>query len=159
MYSNNRSTQQSLTWVAHTSPCDVLAICNRKEKREIQKQFKMMPGQEKMVKEYYEKNPEILDNLRGSIYEEKIIEQIKKIAKVNQKEISKEDAEKLLKNENEKNLKEQEELTKHHHDHKHENHEEKTEIKKKSSPAKLKTPKKAKTVGKKTKTSKKVSKK
>ena len=126
---------------------------------EIQKQFRMMPGQEKMVKEYYEKNPEILDNLRGSIYEEKIIEQIKKIAKVNQKEISKEDAEKLLKNENEKNLKEQEELTKHHHDHKHENHEEKTEIKKKSSPAKLKTPKKAKTVGKKTKTSKKVSKK
>ena len=79
---------------------------------EIQKQFRMMPGQEKMVKEYYEKNPSAIDGIRGSIYEEKIINEIKKSAKVNKKQISKNEAEKILKAENEKNLKEQEKLAK-----------------------------------------------
>tara|TARA_Y100001970_G_scaffold129875_1_gene160098 strand:- start:610 stop:2031 length:1422 start_codon:yes stop_codon:yes gene_type:complete len=72
---------------------------------EIQKQYQMMPGQEKIVKEYYEKNPSAIASLRGSIYEEKIINEIKKQAKVNVKEISKEEAEKLLKSENEKAIK------------------------------------------------------
>ena len=72
---------------------------------EIQKQFRMMPGQEKMVKDYYEKNPSAIASLRGSIYEEKIIGEIKKQAKVNLKEISKDEAEKILKEENEKALK------------------------------------------------------
>ena len=75
---------------------------------EIQKQFRMMPGQEKIVKDYYEKNPAAIESLRGSIYEEKIINEIKKNAQVNKKEISKEEAEKILKAENEKNLKKQE---------------------------------------------------
>tara|TARA_Y100000591_G_scaffold161756_1_gene139497 strand:- start:996 stop:2516 length:1521 start_codon:yes stop_codon:yes gene_type:complete len=72
---------------------------------EIQKQFQMMPGQEKMVKDYYEKNPSAIASLRGSIYEEKIINEIKKQAKANIKEISKEEAEKILKSENEKAIK------------------------------------------------------
>ena len=72
---------------------------------EIQKQFQMMPGQEKMVKDYYEKNPNAIASLRGSIYEEKIIVEIKKQAKSNIKEISKEEAEKILKSENEKVMK------------------------------------------------------
>ena len=83
---------------------------------EIQKQFKMMPGQEKMVKEYYEQNPSAIDGIRGSIYEEKIINQIKKDAKVVKKEISKEEAEKILKEENEKSIKEQEKLSKDNND-------------------------------------------
>ena len=69
---------------------------------EIQKQFQMMPGQEKMVKDYYEKNPSAIASLRGSLYEEKIINEIKKQAKSNIKEISKVDAEKVLKAENDK---------------------------------------------------------
>jgi len=73
---------------------------------EIQKQFQMMPGQEKMVKDYYEKNPSAIASLRGSIYEEKILNEIKKQAKTNIKEISKEEAEKILKEENEKAIKE-----------------------------------------------------
>ena len=72
---------------------------------EIQKQFQMMPGQEKMVKEYYEKNPSAIASLRGSIYEEKIINEIKKLAKANTKEVSKDEAEKILKAENEKHIK------------------------------------------------------
>ena len=127
---------------------------------EIQKQFRMMPGQEKMVKEYYEKNPGAIESLRGSIYEEKIIGELKKIAKVNKKEISKEEAEKILKEENEKNLKEQEKLAKLSegtNDKAKEKKEVKSEDKKEKKTAKpTKAPKK---VAKKTKSTKKVSKK
>ncbi len=127
---------------------------------EIQKQFRMMPGQEKMVKEYYEKNPGAIESLRGSVYEEKIIAELKKIAKVNKKEISKEEAEKILKEENEKNLKEQEKLAKLSEgadDKVKEKKEVKSEDKKEKKTAKpSKAPKK---VAKKTKTTKKVSKK
>ena len=108
---------------------------------EIQKQFRMMPGQEKMVKEYYEKNPSAIDGIRGSIYEEKIINEIKKSAKVNKKQISKDEAEKILKAENEKNLKEQEKLAKQSSVEKKTKVEAKKETvsKKAKSPAKKKT--------------------
>ena len=112
---------------------------------EIQKQLRMMPGQEKMVKEYYEKNPSAVDGIRGSIYEEKIINEIKKSAKVNKKQISKDEAEKILKAENEKNLKEQEKLTKQSTD------EKKTKVKenKETVSKKPKTPTKKKVQAKK----------
>ena len=131
---------------------------------EIQKQLRMMPGQEKMVKEYYEKNPSAIDGIRGSIYEEKIIDQIKKTAKINKKQISKDEAEKILKAENEKNLKEQEKLAKHNHDHDHDHDHDHKDDKKKldkkeTSPAKKTLVKKAKKVIKKAKATKKVSKK
>ena len=116
---------------------------------EIQKQFRMMPGQEKMVKEYYEKNPSAIDGIRGSIYEEKIINEIKKSAKVNKKQISKDEAEKILKAENEKNLKEQEKLAKQSTD------EKKTKVKE----SKETVSKKPKTPAKKKVQAKKVSKK
>ena len=112
---------------------------------EIQKQLRMMPGQEKMVKEYYEKNPSAIDGIRGSIYEEKIINEIKKSAKVNKKQISKDEAEKILKAENEKNLKEQEKLAKQSTD------EKKTKVKenKETVSKKPKTPAKKKVQAKK----------
>ncbi len=72
---------------------------------EIQKQLRMMPGQEKMLQEYYQSNPAVLGNLRGQLYEEKILKEIKSKAKSNVKEISKEQAEKLLKEENDKHMK------------------------------------------------------
>jgi len=121
---------------------------------EIEKQFKMMPGQEKMVKDYYEQNPSAIDGIRGSIYEEKIINQIKKDAEIIKKEISKEDAEKILKEENEKDIKEQEKLSKDNHDQDYSLKEQK-----KSQSLKKKQAKKAKPTLKKSKTIKKVSKK
>ena len=54
---------------------------------EIQKQLRMMPGQEKMLQEYYQSNPSVLANLRGQLYEEKILKEIKLKAKANLKEI------------------------------------------------------------------------
>ena len=64
---------------------------------EVQKQIRMMPGQEKMVMDFYQKNPSAVASLRGTVYEEKIISLIKEKAKSNKKEISKEEAEKILK--------------------------------------------------------------
>ena len=64
---------------------------------EIQKQLRMMPGQEKIVMEYYQKNPSAAASLRGTIYEDKILKLIKSKAKSNVKNISKEEAERILK--------------------------------------------------------------
>ena len=64
---------------------------------EIQKQIRMMPGQEKMVMDFYQKNPSAVTSLRGTVYEDKIINAIKEKSKPNKKEISKEEAEKILK--------------------------------------------------------------
>jgi len=104
---------------------------------EIQKQLRMMPGQEKMVMEFYQKNPQALASLRGNVYEEKIISLIKGKIKPNKKEITKEEAEKIIKNTHKNNH----------------NHEENKEIKsskktKKTNPIATKT-KKVKKVSKK----------
>ena len=64
---------------------------------EVQKQIRMMPGQEKMVMDFYQKNPSAVASLRGTVYEEKIISLIKEKAKPYKKEISKDEAEKILK--------------------------------------------------------------
>ena len=48
-----------------------LKVSDNEVKEEIQKQLKTMPGQEKMVLDYYQKNPNASQNLKGSIYETK----------------------------------------------------------------------------------------
>ena len=69
-------------------------------KREIQKQINTMPGQEKMVMEYYQKNPSAYASLRGGIYEDKIISLIREKAKFQKKSISTDEAEKIIINQN-----------------------------------------------------------
>ena len=124
---------------------------------EIQKQMKMMPGQEKIVNDYYKENPSSLESLRGTIYEEKIIEQIKKEAKITKKDITKEEAEKIIKEENEKNLKEQNKFMRSSDNVNDDNSKEKNT--KKVDLQKNKTTKKLKSSVKKSKSVKKVSKK
>ena len=72
-------------------------------KREMQKQINTMPGQEKMVMEYYQKNPSAYASLRGGIYEDKIISLIKEKAKSQKKSISTDEAEKIIINQNKQN--------------------------------------------------------
>ena len=67
-------------------------------KNEIEKQIKSMPGQEKMVMEYYQKNPSAVSSLRGALYEEKIIKLIKNKMKLNKKKVTLKEAEEILKN-------------------------------------------------------------
>ncbi|MDC3005024.1 trigger factor [Candidatus Pelagibacter sp.] len=88
-----------------------IQVSEQEMNSEVAKQMGMMPGQEKIVQEYYQKNPAALDSLRGSIYEQKIINEIKNTAQPTKKEITKDQAEKILKEENEKNLKNQTKFT------------------------------------------------
>jgi trigger factor len=94
-----------------------IKVTEQEIQAEIQKQLRMMPGQEKMVMEFYQKNPSALASLRGTVYEEKIIDLIKTKAKPNKKEITKEKAEKILK-----------EHQKQEHDHNHDHPEEKKAV-------------------------------
>ena len=84
---------------------------------EVQKQLRMMPGQEKMVMDFYQKNPSAVASLRGTVYEEKILNLIKEKGKPNKKDISKSEAEKILKES---------------HNHNHDHGTEKKDAKKKS---------------------------
>ena len=73
-----------------------LKVDEQELKNEIQKQVQSMPGQQKQVLEYYQKNPSATANLRGSVYEEKIINLIKEKSKVTKKTISIKEAEELI---------------------------------------------------------------
>ena len=73
-----------------------LKVSDDEVRAEIQKQIKGMPGQEKMVLEYYQKNPSASQSLKGSLYEEKIIELIKSKINLSTKEINSKEAEKII---------------------------------------------------------------
>ena len=88
-----------------------IQVSEQEIQAEVQKQLRMMPGQEKMVMDFYQKNPSAVASLRGTVYEEKILNLIKEKAKPNKKEISKDEAEKILKEAHKHD---------HNHDHDHE---------------------------------------
>ena len=102
---------------------------------EVQKQLRMMPGQEKMVMDFYQKNPSAVASLRGTVYEEKILNLIKEKGKANKKEISKSEAEKILKEAHQHDHN-------HNHNHNHNHGDEKKDTKKKTDvkTAKVKKP-------------------
>ena len=81
-----------------------LKVSDEEVRAEIQKQIKGMPGQEKMVFEYYQKNPSASQSLKGTLYEEKIIELIKSKIKLNIREIDTIEAEKVISDFNKQNI-------------------------------------------------------
>ena len=106
-----------------------LKIDENEIKNEIQKQIKTMPGQEKMVMDYYQKNPSAVSSLRGALYEEKILDLIKNKITLNKKNVSTKEAEEILKSHT------------HNHNHDHD-HKADTEKNVKKSKIKKKTKKK-----------------
>ena len=73
-----------------------LKVSDDEVKAEVQKQIKGMPGQEKMVLDYYEKNPSATQSLKGALYEEKILTLFKSKINIKNKNISTSDAEKII---------------------------------------------------------------
>ena len=63
---------------------------------EIQKQIRSMPGQEKLVIDYYKKNPSATQSLKGVIYEDKLIKLFKSKINLNSKTLSTVEAEKVI---------------------------------------------------------------
>ena len=74
-----------------------LKVDEHELKNEIQKQIQSMPSQQKQVLEYYQKNPSATASLRGSIYEEKIINLIRQKSKQTKKTISLREADEIIK--------------------------------------------------------------
>jgi len=107
-----------------------LKVEEQELKNEIQKQVQSMPGQQKQVLEYYQKNPSAAASLRGSIYEEKIINLIKEKSKKVKKIISMKEAEEII----------------HQHHKEHHHHEEEESKKSKKT---VKSSKKTKKIRKK----------
>ena len=81
-----------------------LKVSDDEVRNEIQKQIKGMPGQEKMVLEYYQKNPSASQSLKGSLYEEKILDLIKSKINLVSKEVNTKEAEKIIAEFNKPNL-------------------------------------------------------
>jgi trigger factor len=73
-----------------------LKVSDDDVKMEIQKQIKGMPGQEKMVIDYYQKNPSAAQSLKGALYEDKILSLFKSKIKIIKKDISIKEAEKII---------------------------------------------------------------
>ena len=121
-----------------------LKVSDDDVKSEIQKQIKGMPGQEKMVLDYYQKNPSASQSLKGALYEDKILSLFKSKIKLTKKDISIKDAEKIISDFN----KSTQNLSEHEHDH---HHDDKIEVKKekKVSKTSLAEKKKIKKVSKK----------
>ena len=86
-----------------------LKVEEQEIRNEIQKQVQSMPDQQKQILDYYQKNPAAASSLRGSIYEEKILDLVKKKSIPTKKNILPEEAENILKLDHEKR-----------HDHSHE---------------------------------------
>lgn len=101
-----------------------LKVSDDEVKAEVQKKIKGMPGQEKMVLDYYEKNPSAVQSLKGSLYEEKILTLFKSKIILKKKNISIAEAEKIISDFN----KSSQDLTSHSHNHDHD-HNQDREIK------------------------------
>ena len=87
-----------------------LKVEEQELKDAILKQVQSMPDQQKQIMEYYQKNPSAAATLRGSIYEDKILNLIKKKSKQIKKIITLDEADKILKLEHDKS---------HTHSHEH----------------------------------------
>ncbi|MEI8180698.1 trigger factor [Aestuariivirga sp.] len=67
----------------------------------LMSRMRQFPGQEKMVIDYYRNNPGAMMELRGPIFEQKVVDAIVSGAKVDEKTITKEELQKMVEDEDE----------------------------------------------------------
>ena len=75
-----------------------IQVTDEELQRAMYEQVRQYPGQEKEVFEYFQKNPAAVAGLRAPIYEDKVVDYLLELAKVNDKVVTKED---LLKSDEE----------------------------------------------------------
>lgn len=68
-----------------------IKVSEEEMNRAIVDQARNYPGQEQQIWDYYRKNPMALAELRSPIYEDKVVDFLLELAKVNEKPVSKED--------------------------------------------------------------------
>lgn len=75
-------------------------VTDQEVTRGIVEQARQFPGQEKMLWDYYQKNPQALAQVRAPIFEEKVIEHILSLVKVSERTVSKDELFKPMEDEN-----------------------------------------------------------
>ena len=73
-----------------------IKVTSEELKMELEKQLRNYPGQEKNIRDFYQKNPAELMKLRGPVFEDKVIELIKSKAKTTTKVLSKDELLKIF---------------------------------------------------------------
>jgi trigger factor len=73
-----------------------IVIRQEEVNRLIAQEARQFPGQEKMVFEFYQKNPQALAQLRAPLYEDKVVDFILELAKISEREVSREALQKAL---------------------------------------------------------------
>jgi len=73
-----------------------IKVTQEELKLELENQLRNYPGQEKNIRDFYQKNPNELVKLRGPVFEDKVIDLIKSKAKITTKTLSKDELIKLF---------------------------------------------------------------
>jgi trigger factor len=68
-----------------------LTVSDEEVSRAVVEQARQFPGQEQQVWEYYRKNPQALAAVRAPIYEEKVVDFVLELAKVDEKKVSRDE--------------------------------------------------------------------
>jgi len=82
--------------LSHIGEEHSVKVSSQELQGELEKQLRMYPGQEKTIREYYQKNPAELTKLRGPIFEDKVMSLIKEKAKVKVKSVTKDELQKIM---------------------------------------------------------------
>lgn len=68
-----------------------ITIANEEVSRAVMARAQQFPGQERMVWEFYQKNPQALNEIRAPLFEEKVVDHIITVAKVTDKLVSRDE--------------------------------------------------------------------
>ncbi|MCG8561105.1 MAG: trigger factor [Hyphomicrobiales bacterium] len=68
-----------------------IRVTDEEVQKALMERIQQFPGQERMVFEYYQKNPEALGEFRAPIFEDKVVDYILELANVKEKKVSSED--------------------------------------------------------------------
>jgi trigger factor len=68
-----------------------IKVSDEELSRAVMERARQVPGREQEIWEFYRKNPEALASLRAPIFEEKVVDFVLELAKVNEKTVSRED--------------------------------------------------------------------
>jgi trigger factor len=68
-----------------------IQVANEEISRAMYAEAQRYPGQEKMVLEFFQKNPGAIENLRSPIFEEKVVDFMLELAKVDEKSVTAEE--------------------------------------------------------------------
>ena len=68
-----------------------ITVANEEVSRAVMARAQQFPGQERMVWEFYQKNPQALNEIRAPLFEEKVVDHIITVAKVTDKPVSRDE--------------------------------------------------------------------